>query len=63
MKISYEINFQIFLEKNKTQTRAISSGNPSRHSTFEYLIKKKNVLTSFKNSDYIMKYGILIGCH
>ncbi len=31
--------------------------------TFENLTSKKNILNSFKNSDYIMKYGLLVGCH
>ena len=55
--------FQIFLEKNKIQTRPIFSGNSLRHPAFVNLISKKNILNSFKNSDYIMKYGLLIGCH
>ena len=55
--------FQIYLEKNKIQTRPIFSGNSLRHPAFENLISKKNILNSFKNSDYIMKYGLLIGCH
>jgi len=55
--------FQIYLEKNKIQTRPIFSGNSLRHPAFENLISKKNILNSFKNSDYIMKYGLLVGCH
>ncbi len=55
--------FQIHLEKNKIQTRPIFSGNSLRHPAFENLISKKNILNSFKNSDYIMKYGLLVGCH
>ena len=54
---------QIFLEKNKIQTRPIFSGNILRHPAFSKLISKKNKLNEFKNADYIMKYGILIGCH
>ena len=27
------------------------------------ILKSKKHLSSFKNSDYIMKNGILIGCH
>ena len=34
-----------------------------RHPAFSNLISKRNKLQSFKNSDYIMKYGLLIGCH
>jgi CDP-6-deoxy-D-xylo-4-hexulose-3-dehydrase len=54
---------QIHLEKNNIQTRPIFSGNILRHPGFSYLISKKNKLNSYKNSDYIMKYGLLIGCH
>ena len=56
-------DLQIFLEKNKIQTRPIFSGNILRHPAFKKLKSSKNKLNSFKNSDYIMKYGLLIGCH
>ena len=55
--------FQIYLEKNDIQTRPIFSGNALRHPAFSTLISKRNKLSSFKNADYIMKNGILIGCH
>ena len=55
--------FQIYLEKNDIQTRPIFSGNILRHPAFRNLISSKNKLNSFKNSDYIMKNGLLIGCH
>ncbi len=55
--------FQIFLEKNNIQTRPIFSGNILRHPAFSNLISKKNKLSLFPNSDYIMKNGLLIGCH
>ena len=55
--------FQINLEKNYIQTRPIFSGNILRHPAFTSIISKKNSLDSFVNSDYIMKYGLLIGCH
>ena len=55
--------FQIHLEKNNIQTRPIFSGNILRHPAFTSIISKKNKLNSFVNSDYIMKYGLLIGCH
>lgn len=55
--------FQIYLEKNNIQTRPIFSGNILRHPAFTSIISKKNKLNSFVNSDYIMKYGLLIGCH
>ena len=54
---------QIFLENNKIQTRPIFSGNILRHPAFTQIISKKNRLNKFKKADYIMKNGILIGCH
>ena len=54
---------QIFLEKNNIQTRPIFSGNILRHPAFKSIINKKNKLNMFKNADYIMANGILIGCH
>ena len=54
---------QIYLEKNNIQTRPIFSGNSLRHPAFSGLINKTNKLNSFKNSDYIMKHGLLVGCH
>ncbi len=54
---------QIFLEKNHIQTRPIFSGNILRHPAFSRLISKKNKLNTFINSDYIMKNGLLVGCH
>ena len=54
---------QIFLEKNDIQTRPIFSGNILRHPAFNSLVNSKNKINSFKNSDYIMKNGLLIGCH
>ena len=54
---------QIYLEKNNIQTRPIFSGNTLRHPAFSSLINNRNKLNGFKNSDYIMKYGLLIGCH
>ena len=54
---------QIHLEKNNIQTRPIFSGNTLRHPAFSNLISKTNKLDSFVNSDYIMEYGLLIGCH
>ena len=54
---------QIYLEKNNIQTRPIFSGNTLRHPAFSVLESSKNKVKNFKNSDYVMKYGLLIGCH
>ena len=54
---------QIFLERNNIQTRPIFSGNILRHPAFKSIISKRNKINSFKNSDFIMKNGILVGCH
>ena len=56
-------NFQIYLEKRGIQTRPIFTGNTLRHPAFKNLISNKNKINIFKNSDYIMKHGLLIGCH
>ena len=54
---------QIYLENKNIQTRPIFSGNILRHPAFSKLISSRNKLNGFMNSDYIMKNGILIGCH
>ena len=54
---------QIYLEKNNIQTRPIFSGNILRHPAFNSLVNNQNKINIFKNSDYIMKYGLLVGCH
>ena len=54
---------QVFLENSKVQTRPIFSGNSLRHPAFKFLRNKNNNVNSFPESDYIMKYGLLIGCH
>ncbi len=56
-------DLQVYLENNKIQTRPIFSGNILRHPAFSKLVNKKNNLNKFKNADYIMKNGLLIGCH
>ena len=56
-------DFQIYLEKNNIQTRPIFSGNTLRHPAFNSLVSPKNQINKFPESDYIMKYGLLIGCH
>tara|TARA_A100001015_G_scaffold42194_1_gene46237 strand:- start:3510 stop:4700 length:1191 start_codon:yes stop_codon:yes gene_type:complete len=54
---------QIYLEQKGIQTRPIFSGNILRHPAFKNVISKRNKLSEFKEADYIMKNGILIGCH
>ena len=54
---------QIFLEKCNVQTRPIFTGNLLRHPAFRCLINNRNKIKSFPNSDYIMRNGLLIGCH
>ena len=56
-------NLQLFLERNNIQTRPIFTGNILRHPAFASLTSKRNKLNEFKCSDYIMKNGLLIGCH
>lgn len=53
---------QIFLEKKNIQTRTIFSGNITRQPIMKNKIFKTNNY-EFENSDYIMKNGMLIGCH
>ena len=55
-------DMQIFLEKRGIQTRTIFTGNILRQPIMKGK-KYKKVKNSFKNSDNIMKNGILIGCH
>ena len=45
------------LEKNNIQSRAIFSGNLTRHPPFRKYFKE------FENADKIMKKGILVGIH
>jgi CDP-6-deoxy-D-xylo-4-hexulose-3-dehydrase len=54
---------QVFLENSRVQTRPIFSGNSLRHPAFKFLRNKNNNVNSFPESDYIMKYGLLVGCH
>ena len=62
-KIFNRKKLQIFLENNKIQTRPIFTGNILRHPAFKNLVNSRNKINQFKNSDYIMRNGILIGCH
>tara|TARA_B100000989_G_scaffold275965_1_gene235899 strand:- start:926 stop:2119 length:1194 start_codon:yes stop_codon:yes gene_type:complete len=62
-KIFKRKQLQIYLERHNIQTRPIFSGNILRHPAFKNFINNRNQLKNFKNSDYIMRNGILIGCH
>jgi CDP-4-dehydro-6-deoxyglucose reductase, E1 len=55
-------DLQVYLEKRGVQTRPIFTGNLLRHPMMKNKIYKK-VTNSFTNSDFVMKNGILIGCH
>lgn len=55
-------NLQMFLEKNNIQTRTIFTGNIIKQPVFKKTKFKKNK-EGYKESDHIMKNGILIGCH
>ena len=57
------IELRFYLENNNIQTRPIFTGNVLRHPAFNFLAVNKNKINSFPNSDYIMRNGILIGCH
>jgi CDP-4-dehydro-6-deoxyglucose reductase, E1 len=53
---------QIFLEERNIQTRPIFSGNVTKQPMmkgYEYISNKMG----YENSDYIMKNGMLVGCH
>ena len=66
IKDSKKINrkkLQIYLEKQSIQTRPIFTGNSLRHPAFKALRSSVNNVNKYPNSDYIMKNGILIGCH
>jgi len=55
--------FQIYLEQQSIQTRPIFTGNSLRHPAFKVLSSKINNVNKYPNSDYIMKHGLLVGCH
>ena len=61
-KIFNRKKLQIYLEKNKIQTRTIFTGN-----ILKQPVMKKRVYKKHKNCDHVannvMKNGILIGCH
>ena len=53
---------QIFLEEKNIQTRPIFSGNVTKQPMmkgYKYIIDKNG----YENTDFIMKNGMLIGCH
>ena len=55
-------SLQIFLEKHNIQTRPIFSGNITK----QPMMKERRFKTSddgYENTDFIMKNGMLIGCH
>jgi CDP-4-dehydro-6-deoxyglucose reductase, E1 len=54
-------DLQIFLEKNNIQTRVIFTGNILRQPCSKNVKFIKE--TSYKNSDKVMRDGMLIGCH
>ena len=55
-------DLQIFLEKKNIQTRTIFTGNILRQPLMKKTKYKTNI-EGYAISDYIMKNGILIGCH
>ena len=55
-------DLQIFLEKRNIQTRVVFTGNIIRQPGFKNIKMIKN-LSGYKESDEVMKNGILIGCH
>lgn len=52
---------QIFLEQHGVQTRTIFTGNITRQPVAEKF--EWEACSNLDNSDYIMKNGILLGCH
>tara|TARA_B100000886_G_scaffold335609_1_gene292950 strand:- start:290 stop:1492 length:1203 start_codon:yes stop_codon:yes gene_type:complete len=55
-------DFQIYLEKRNIQTRTVFSGNITRQPGFKN-IKMKICDDGLKNSDNVMKGGVLLACH
>ena len=55
-------DLQIYLEKNNIQTRVIFSGNILKQPLMQHK-KYVKVKSCDINSNYIMKNGILVGCH
>jgi CDP-6-deoxy-D-xylo-4-hexulose-3-dehydrase len=53
---------QVFLEKRNIQTRTVFTGNILRQPGFAHIARKESPL-GFKNTDQVMRGGILLGCH
>ena len=52
----------VFLERKNIQTRTIFSGNITRQPIMDGKVYRTNEF-KFENADYIMKNGMLVGCH
>ena len=55
-------DFQIFLENRNIQTRTVFSGNITRQPGFKN-IEMKICKDGLKNSDDVMRGGVLLACH
>jgi CDP-6-deoxy-D-xylo-4-hexulose-3-dehydrase len=55
-------DMQIYLEKRGIQTRTVFTGNILRQPGFARIQRKENA-AGYANSDYVMRGGILLGCH
>ena len=55
-------DFQIFFEKNNIQTRTIFTGNILKQPAMKGL-KHNSKKDAAEKSNYVMKNGILLGCH
>jgi CDP-4-dehydro-6-deoxyglucose reductase, E1 len=55
-------DMQIYLEKRGIQTRTILAGNILRQPGFTR-IPRKEASGGYPNADYVMRGGILLGCH
>lgn len=52
---------QIFLESKNIQTRPVFAGNIARQPGFKD--KNLRIATELSGADYVMRYGLVIGCH
>ena len=58
----YRNDLQVFLEERNVQTRPIFSGNITKQpmmTNYKYI----EIKDGYKNTDFIMENGMLIGCH